>query len=348
MTSCALTSALFHRALLALFAALLALDIGCSFDEGQPEVVVYCALDREFSSAVLEKYGQETGLQVLPKYDIESTKTVGLVSAIIAEQNRPRCDLFWNNEILHTLRLKKLGLLETFTVDEPAKWPESFRDPEQQWYGFAARARVLLVNTELVSAHERPDSVDDLLDPKWRGKVGIAKPLFGTTATHAAVLFATRGDEAAAGFFRDFKANGKVLGGNKQVALAVSSGELAFGLTDTDDAIIEVEAARPVAIVFPDQGAGQPGTMLIPNTLCLIKGGSHPEAARRLAQRIVSAETEIALAQAASAQIPLHADVEERPRLLPEPSPRWMGVDFAQAAASWDTASEKLREIFGP
>lgn len=344
------------RCLLALAVALLVSSgPGCSFEESRPEgtegrgeVVVYCALDREFSSAVLEEYGRETGLQVLPKYDIESTKTVGLVSAIIAEQNRPRCDLFWNNEILHTLRLKKLGLLDVFTVEELPKWPEQFRDPQRQWHGFAARARVLLVNTQLVAESERPDSVDDLLDPKWQGKVGIARPLFGTTATHAAVLFATLGDEAAVKFFTDFKANGKVLGGNKQVALAVSSGELAFGLTDTDDALIEVEAARDVAIVFPDQGPDQPGTMLIPNTLCMIKGGPHPEAARRLARRIVSAETEIALARAASAQIPLHADVQERPRVLPEPSPRWMEVDFAQAAANWDTASEKLREIFLP
>ena len=238
MTLCPLPSAFCHRPLLALLAALLAVGVGCSFEESRPEVVVYCALDREFSSAVLEKYGQETGLQVLPKYDIESTKTVGLVSAIIAEQNRPRCDLFWNNEILHTLRLKKLGLLKTISVEEASKWPESFRDPQEKWYGFAARARVLLVNTQLVPESERPNSVEDLLDPKWRGKVGIAKPLFGTTATHAAVLFATLGDEAAVKFFSDFKANGKVLGGNKQVALAVSSGELAFGLTDTDDAII--------------------------------------------------------------------------------------------------------------
>ena len=112
---------------------------GCTFEQQREEVVVYCALDREFSEAVLERYELETNLRVLPKYDIESTKTVGLASALIAERNRPRCDLFWNNEILHTLRLKKLGLLESYEVDHPDRWPDQFRDQQQQWYGFAAR-----------------------------------------------------------------------------------------------------------------------------------------------------------------------------------------------------------------
>ena len=59
-----------------------------------------------------------------------------------------------------------------------------------------------MVNTELIPKDERPRSLQDLIDPKWRGKVGVAKPLFGTTATHAAVLFAHWGDERAKQFFR--------------------------------------------------------------------------------------------------------------------------------------------------
>ncbi len=49
---------------------------------------------------------------MIAKFDVESTKTVGLVNQIIAEQKTPVCDLFWNNEIMHTVRLQKLGLLE--------------------------------------------------------------------------------------------------------------------------------------------------------------------------------------------------------------------------------------------
>ena len=61
------------------------------------EVVVYVALDREFSAPILAAFTEDTGIQVRAKYDLESNKTVGLTNLIIAEKDRPRCDLFWNN-----------------------------------------------------------------------------------------------------------------------------------------------------------------------------------------------------------------------------------------------------------
>ena len=48
----------------------------------------------------------------------------------------------------------------------------------------------------------------------------------------------------------------QVLSGNKQVATAVGSGQIAFGLTDTDDAMGEIDAGSPVAIVYPDREPG--------------------------------------------------------------------------------------------
>jgi iron(III) transport system substrate-binding protein len=326
-------------------AAMAAAWLGCRSAAAADEVNVYCALDREFSEPLLTDFEQQLGLHVLAKYDVESTKTVGLANAIIAERNRPRCDLFWNNEILHTLRLKRLGLLQPYTLSETASLPASFRDPAGEWYGFAARARVLIVNTDLLAPQERPSSVDDLADPRWRGQAGIAKPLFGTTATHAAVMCDQRGEEETLAFFQAVQQNGKILGGNKQVARAVAAGELAFGLTDTDDAAVEIDAGRPVAIVYPDQAEGATGTLLIPNTLGLIRGGPNEANARRLAERIVSLETEERLAAGASAQIPLFAGAKERPAILPQPSPRWMEVDFESAAEQWDTLSRKLSEL---
>ena len=136
-----------------------------------------------------------------------------------------------------------------------------------------------------------------LLDPRWKGKIGIAKPLFGTTATQAACLFVAWGDDKAKTFFRDLKSNGvQVLSGNKQVATAVGSGQLAFGLTDTDDAMGEVDAGSPVVIIYPDRKPDELGTLFIPNTLALIKGSPHPEAARALADYLLSPEIETALA----------------------------------------------------
>ena len=171
-------------------------------------VVVYSALDREFSEPILKAYGERSGVRVLPKFDVESTKTVGLTNLIIVEAARPRCDLFWNNEILNTLRLKERGLLASFRPSHARDLPETFRAKDATWYGFAARARILIVNTKLVAEADRPKGIKDLLDPKWKGKIGIAKPLFGTTATHAACLFTAWGDDRAKAYFRDLKANG--------------------------------------------------------------------------------------------------------------------------------------------
>ena len=169
---------------------------------------VYSALDREFSEPILKAYGERSGVRVLPKFDVESTKTVGLTNLIIAEAARPRCDLFWNNEILNTLRLKERGCSHHSGPAMPAIYRRRSGPRTATWYGFAARARILIVNTKLVAEADRPKGIKDLLDPKWKGKIGIAKPLFGTTATHAACLFAAWGDEKAKAYFRDLKANG--------------------------------------------------------------------------------------------------------------------------------------------
>ena len=103
----------------------------------------YSALDREFSEPVLKAYEKQAGVRIDAKYDVESTKTLGLTQLIAAEAQtgRTRCDLFWNNEILNTLRLKKKGLLRPFHPANAADYPEAFRDKDGTWYGFAARAR---------------------------------------------------------------------------------------------------------------------------------------------------------------------------------------------------------------
>jgi iron(III) transport system substrate-binding protein len=215
------------------------------------------------------------------------------------------------------------------------------------WHGFAARARVLIVNKNQVSEERRPKSIRDLTDPQWR--CGIAKPLFGTTATHAACLFAAWDDQEAKDYFTALKVNAQILSGNKQVAQAVAGGRLAVGLTDTDDAVIEIENGMPVAIVYPDQEDGQLGTLFIPNTLALIKGSPNPEAAEKLVDYLLSADVERRLAEGPSAQIPLRPGVPASPRVKTPEQVRAMEVDWDVAAEKWDTARQFLESEFtGP
>ena len=322
-------------------------DEGGSGSNAEQVVVVYTALDRQFSEPIFRQFEKETGITVRAKYDTESTKTVGLVNAIRAERARPRCDVFWNNEIVNTLRLKQEGLLSSFDSAAAGAFPESVRDPDGYYVGFAARARVLLVNTNLVAEGDQPHRLSDLTLPRWKGQVGIAKPLFGTTATHAACLFALLGPERAERFFMDLLANDvRVLASNSQCALSVAAGRVALALTDTDDAMVQIRAGQPVRIVYPDAGEDEMGVVFIPNTLALIKGCPHPQTARKLIEYLLSPEVEKALALCPSAQIPLNPNVVVDLPIKRPGAVKPMAVDFVQAATQFETAASFIKEKF--
>jgi iron(III) transport system substrate-binding protein len=307
---------------------------------------VYTALDQEFSEPIFSEFSKQTGVVVRPKFDTESTKTIGLAQAIIAERERPRCDLFWNNEILNTLRLEREGLLRPYRSPQASAFPASERSARGMWYGFAARARVLVVNVNQVSEERRPKTIRDLTDPQWYERCGIAKPLFGTTATHAVCLFAAWGDKEAKEFFDGVKRNARIMSGNRQVAEAVAAGTLAFGLTDTDDALVEQERGMPVAIIYPDQAEGEVGTLFIPNTLALMKGSPHPAEAEKLLDYLLSAAVEQRLAEGPSGQIPLREGVAASPRVKTPSEVRAMKVDWKTAADQWDAVAEYLKAEF--
>ncbi|HWE40557.1 MAG TPA: extracellular solute-binding protein [Isosphaeraceae bacterium] len=328
---------------------LLGLLAGCGPRVAAPKTVTtYVSLDREFSKPVLDAYQARTGVAVLPVFDVESTKSVGLAMKIMAEAQGPRCDVYWDNEILQMIRLHRKGLLAPSKPANAADYPDLFKAKDGTWYGFAARARVLLVNTEKVKEADRPRGIRDLLDPKWKGRVGLAKPLAGTTATHAACLFAAWGDEKAKAFFKDLKSNDvKVFQGNKYVAQAVGRGEVAVGLTDTDDATGEVTAGSPVVIVYPDREEGQLGTLFLPNTVAVIKGAPHPGAAEALVNHLLSPEVEDALAVGEGVQIPLGRRATARPRVETPRTVHPMAADFEAAADRWDTAEGFLANLFG-
>jgi iron(III) transport system substrate-binding protein len=334
-----------RRATFTLLALLLLGLLGCGA-EGR-KVVVYSSQDPEFAAPLLDGYAKQTGIEVETKFDVESSKTVGLAQLLIRESPKPRCDLFWNNEILNTLRLHEKGLLATWSPGNAADIPSEFKAKDGTWYGFAARARILIVNTKLMPESDRPKGLADLIDPRWKGKIAIAKPLFGTTATHATCLFAAWGDEKAKAFFSALKQNEvQVVSGNKQVATAVGSGQALFGLTDTDDAIGEVDAGQPVAIIYPDRGEHELGTLFIPNVLSIPKGAPHPVEGEALGNHLLGPEAEGKLASGPSAQIPLNVKTVVPSRVETPKTVHAMPADFEAAARIWDRVAAYLASEF--
>jgi len=316
-------------------------------------VVVYTSLDDVFSRPVLEAFAAETGIRVEPVFDVEAEKTTGLYQRLLAERGRPRADVFWSSEAVRTAALERAGVLEPWMPAGAASIPAPFRSPSGAWTGFAARARVIIYHTGRVPPSERPRSVRDLADPRFRGEAAMALPLHGTTAAHAGALRARLGKERMEELFRALAANEvKVVAGNSVVRDRVASGEVKIGLTDTDDAHVAIRKGLPVGIVYPDQeplypGLGEPlGTLLIPNTVALIEGAPHPDEGKRLIEYLLRPETEAFLARGDSAQIPVRKGIAPPPGLgMPENLVR-MEVDWEKAREGLDASVEFLRTLF--
>lgn len=101
-------------------------------------VVLYTAHDRMHSEPVIKMFEKKTGIKVKTVFDTEATKTAGLVNRLLAEKNRPKADVFWNNEIVRIIVLKKKGVLDTYISPNAKEIPANFKDPEGYWTGFAA------------------------------------------------------------------------------------------------------------------------------------------------------------------------------------------------------------------
>jgi iron(III) transport system substrate-binding protein len=277
---------------------------GCGRKAGEGTVVVYSSVDDVFARPVAQRFQEKTGIEVRLVPDTEETKSTGLLNRLIAEKERPQADVFWSGDPVRAAVLKRRGISAPYRSPAAAGLPARFSDAEEHWTGFSARARVLIYNREKVPQAQAPDSIFDLLDPRFRGRTCLANPLFGTTSMHAAALFAVLGEPRARQFFEDFAANGgRIVSSNGEVRRQVASGECSVGITDTDDANVARLEGKPVGIVFPD--AGGMGTLIIPNAAVLIAGAPHPEAARRFIDFLLAPETERALAESEAAQMPV-------------------------------------------
>jgi iron(III) transport system substrate-binding protein len=317
----------------------------------QGGVTLYCSTDQDIAQPILDEFEKETGVHVKREFDAEASKTVGLANKLKLERDNPRCDVFWNNEILHTVRLADAGVFESYVSPSAADVPPEYKDPQGRWTGFAARPRILIVSTDpkMWPDDDRPKSMDDLVDPRWKGRAVLAEPLAGTTLTHAVVLSSVLGKEGALKWFKSLGENSVALTkGNGPAAGAVGNRQAAFGFSDIDD-FHEVEhKGQPVAVVYPDQGAGQVGTLLIPNTVALVKGGPQPESGKRLIDFLLSKKVEQRLAEAQAAQVPLRPDVP-RPSHVKVPGAdfRAMKVDWQDAAKHYDERLDQLQALFG-
>jgi iron(III) transport system substrate-binding protein len=291
-------------------------------------LVVYCAHDSVYADQILQDFQRQTGIRVDVRYDTEATKSLGLINLIVQERHQPRCDVFWNNEMLGTLDLQSQGLLEPYQGSAWKRLPEKYRDPEGHWVGFGARLRVIIVNTQMAAADESTVRNLVMLEPS---NAVVAKPLFGTTLTHYTVLWQAWGPERLKAWHQELRLRGlREVNGNGAVKDVVAGGTCAVGLTDTDDVFVALDDRLPVEMLpvriqvargqsvsaasdldeasvplsFSEPGENS-HTICVPNTAAIVKGTRQLEAAQKLIDFLASAETELALAKSKSRQVPL-------------------------------------------
>lgn len=279
---------------------------GACTRQAEREVIVYTALDQVFAAQILAEFERASGIRVRTVYDTEATKSAGLAERLRRERARPQCDVFWNNEILRTILLAREGSFESYVSPAAAAIPAQFKDAAGLWTGFAARARVLAFDPARVHPEDVPRTHAALAGDRWRGRLVMGNPQFGTTGSHLALLLAHWGEERWRSFIDSLRRQDvRIVGGNAMSRDCVVAGEALLGLTDTDD--VEVARRRGESIeagLFEDDGV-----VLIPNTVALVKGAPHGAEARSLIDWLLSEEVEARLASSPSRQIPLRAAV---------------------------------------
>jgi len=306
-----------------------------------PRIVVYTSIDDQFAREVLDAYQARTGQKLAIVFDSEAGKTTGLVRKIEAEADRPRCDVFFSSELFNTILLARKGLLEPYDPPAAADIPARYRDPAHRWTAIGLRGRVLGFDPDRVSPETLPSRWEELARAPIAGRLAYANPLFGTTRGHVAAMYALWGPERLRAFLTGLRENqALMLDGNSSAVRAVMGGRTMFCATDTDDVWVAQRNGASMDLRYLDMGDG--GTLLIPCSVALIKGGPAGVAARPLVDFLVSAQVERMLAKSDSRNIPVRPALREELGMEMPPETK---LSFDAIADAMDEAVQAVRDI---
>jgi iron(III) transport system substrate-binding protein len=308
----------------------------------QRKVVVYCSVDPEQAAGILAAFEKQTRVKPVVRYDEEATKTTGLVQRLRAEADHPAADVLWSGECFQTIALADEGILAPYRGPAVRDWPAQFADPNGRWHAFGLRMRVIAWNTKRVKPAEVPNKIEDLLDARWKGRLVMADPRFGTTGGDVASWFAHYGHERAKDILRGLAANGvRQVQGNSTAVRAVAFGEADVCFTDTDDVYVAQRNGWPIAMAPLDQGGD--GALAIPNTVALVKGAGNEAAAGELIEFLLSEHVERLLAAGESHNIPIRPGVAAEYAKYAVGKP--LEIDYRKVAAHQPAALAAVKEI---
>jgi iron(III) transport system substrate-binding protein len=278
------------RRTLAAFGAALLAATACSdgASSGGGRLVVYSGRAENLIKPLLEMF-EKTGAKIEVRYG----GSAELAAQILEEGGNRRADVFLSQDAGALGALAKEGVLDPIPQALLDRVDRRYRAGDGTWVGVSGRARVLIYHPDLVQAKDLPQSVFDLADPKWAGKVGIAP----TNASFQAFVTGMRilsGEAKTREWLVAMKRNGKVYENNIQIRDAVDAGQIPLGLVNhyyLYEKIAEVGQSAVFARHHYFEG-GDPGALVNVSGAGILKGTSRRAAAEEFVDYLLSAEAQ--------------------------------------------------------
>lgn len=242
-------------------------------------LVLYSANDNTLNAMIADAFTKETGIKV----DVVSTGTGVLLRRVASEAANPQADVLWG--VGAALLTQNRKYFEPYASKERDAVPAKYRDPDDLWLGTNLHVLAITQNTKAVPPGQGPQTWQDLLDPKWKGRIAYTDPAnSGSSYVTATLLLSMWGaDQAAWDKLGKLLANTKVLNRSTLVFDGVGSGEYALGISLEYAGYLWAHNGAPVKVIYPADG-----TAVQPEGVAILKGAPDPEASRRFVDFVAS------------------------------------------------------------
>ncbi|MCK0174608.1 MULTISPECIES: iron ABC transporter substrate-binding protein [Mycobacteriaceae] len=308
-------------------AAATALSLSSCSDSGgedESKLVVYSGRSEELIAPLIEKFSSETGIEVEARY----ANSGELAAQLLTEGERSPADVFLSQDAGALGAVSKAGLFAPIAPDTLAAVPVTYSAADGTWLGVSGRARVIVFNPTL--APNAPDTIDGLLAPEWKGKIGFA-PSNASWQAFVTGLRVIRGDDGAEQWLRAFKAQEpRAYENNVAIRDAVDSGQIPLGLANHYYLyeLIDSKGAEAVTAENRFMAPGDPGGLVNVAGVGVLKTAPHPAEAQKFAAYLVGTSAQEYFANETD-EYPLVAGVASKDGMPPLNSLQPPAVDLS-------------------
>ncbi len=315
-----------------------------SADSGSKDaLVVYSGREKELVEPLYERFEEESGIDLEVRY----ADSAAMAAQLQEEGDRSPADVFYSQDA------GAIGAIESLLAELPAELvanvPAKYRDSAGRWTGVTGRVRTLVYNTDALKEADLPTSVFGVLEPEWKGKVGVAP----TNASFIAFVTAMRlelGEDRTREFLEGLVANdAQIYEKNGPIVDAVGKGEVEVGLVNHYYLWerLEKDADLPIANHF--FAPNDIGNLVNTSAIGILASAEHREEAEQLVEFMLTEGQEFIVNDAPEREYPLSVTTDiannERYRELPAlDSIKAPDVDLSDLGGELEATVQLIRE----